>query len=367
LRLRSADLNLQSAIPLAPYICMMSPFNIYGKCVRTCSLLALVLMLQLPSMAQADSTDEGVGVPIPLPFNFFSLRDSVTSADSLSKNQKNSRQWGVGILHAVAYGGSLVVLNQAWYKDYAKEPFHAFDDSREWLQVDKAGHAWSTYNLARASTSLWRWAGIPGKKAAWIGSLSSMTYLTTIEFMDAHSAKWGWSWADMGANVFGTGLYLGQELGWQEQRIQFKFSFHHNSYSDLQLHERANDLFGQSWAERMLKDYNAQTYWLSINPWSFNKKGHFPKWLNIAVGYGATGMYGGFENAWVDKNGTAITRFDQLRKRQFYLSPDIDLTRLPVKHKFWRTVLSVVNAFKFPAPALMLDSRGKFRAYAFYF
>ncbi|HEX2628049.1 MAG TPA: hypothetical protein VHM26_03530, partial [Chitinophagaceae bacterium] len=131
--------------------------------------------------------------------------------------------------------------------------------------------------------------------------------------------------------------------------------------------ERSNDLFGQSWAERMLKDYNAQTYWLSVNPWSFNKNGRFPKWLNIAVGYGATGMYGGFENTWVDDGGNTITRFDQTRKRQFYLSPDIDLTKFPVKKKFWRTVLSVANAFKFPAPALMLDSKGKFRAYAFYF
>src|SRR3712207_8632374 len=37
--------------------------------------------------------------------------------------------------------------------------------------------------------------------------------------------------------------------------------------SDLNM--RANDLYGSSFAERMIKDYNGQTYWLSANLKSF--------------------------------------------------------------------------------------------------
>ena len=54
--------------------------------------------------------------------------------------------------------------------------------------------------------------------------------------------------------------------------------------------------------ERMLKDYNGQTYWLSANLKSFFQGSNIPAWLNVAVGYGADGMFGGFENKWIDED-----------------------------------------------------------------
>jgi hypothetical protein len=111
----------------------------------------------------------------------------------------------------------------------------------------------------RASAAMWVWAGVAPKKAAWIGGISSTVYLTVIELLDAHSAKWGWSWGDMAANVLGSALFVSQQVGWEEQRIQLKFSFHRKEYSDSVLNKRSDDLFGTSWVERMLKDYNGQT------------------------------------------------------------------------------------------------------------
>lgn len=277
------------------------------------------------------------------------------------------RQWLIGGINVLGYGGSLVVLNSTWYKDYPRTSFHTFDDSREWLQVDKVGHAWTAYNTSRGSTAMWQWAGMPHKKSVWIGGLSGAAYLTAIEFLDAHSAKWGWSWSDIGANIFGSGLFMTQELLWKEQRIQYKFSFHSKRYGEPQLEQRADELFGKSWYERMLKDYNAQTYWLSASIRSFFPKSNWPVWLNVAVGYGADGMFGGFENKWTTSTGSDITRYDIPRKRQFYIAPDIDFTKIKTNSPFLRTVFSFLNAFKCPAPALMLDSKGKFRAYALYF
>jgi hypothetical protein len=75
----------------------------------------------------------------------------------------------------------------------------------------------------------------------------------------------------------------------------------------------------------------------------------------------------GFENAWTDQSGNDIARYDKARKRQFYLAPDIDFTKIKTKSKFLRTTFSFLNSFKCPGPALMLDSKGKFKAYAVYF
>lgn len=320
----------------------------YRNPVKTV-LPALIFLFMQPAAKAQDST-------AAVSDTSFSIRPSY-----------KTRQWLIGGLNVAGYGTSLVLFNNAWYKNYPKTSFHTFNDSKEWLQMDKTGHGWAAYNSARGSAAMWRWAGVSQKKAAWIGGLSSTGYLTVIEILDGHSAEWGWSWADMGANLFGSGLFIAQELGWQEQRLQFKFSFHRKNYSESSLEQRADDLFGKSWSERMLKDYNAQTYWLSANLKSFFPGSNLPPWLNVSLGYGANGMLGGFENKWEDEQGNEVTRYDIPRKRQFYLAPDIDFTKIPTKSKFLRTSFAVLNAFKCPAPALMLDSKGKFRAYALYF
>ena len=283
---------------------------------------------------------------------------------SVNKN----RVWLVAGINAVAYGSSLIILSNVWYKDYPRTSFHTFNDNGEWLQVDKVGHGWTAYNTGRISAGLWRWAGLPQKKAAIIGGISGVLYLTIIEFLDGHSSQWGWSWGDMAANIIGSGIFVSQELLWKEQRIQYKFSFHHNDYGEPMLNERADDLFGEGWYERILKDYNAQTYWLSANLKSFFPGSKLPRWLNLSVGYGADGMFGGFENKWIDEDtGSEIDRTDIPRKRQFYLAPDIDFTKIKSNKKWVRTVLFCLNAFKCPAPTLMIDSKGKVKAYPLYF
>ena len=291
----------------------------------------------------------------------------LVKSDSNFQKPDKKRIYIAGGGTIVFYTGMLVALNQAWYKDFPRTSFHTFDDSKEWLQVDKIGHGWTVYNLAKYSTAMWRWTGLPESKTLWLGGLSAMGYVTIIEILDAHSVKWGWSWADMGANIAGTGLYVAQQIAWQEQRVLFKFSSHIASY-DPSLKKRANELYGKSFVERIFKDYNSQTYWLSLNLKSLAPGGNLPSWLNVAVGYGADGLLGGFENKWTDGDtGFPINRNDIKRTRQFYLSPDVDLSKIKTNKKGIRILLDVLNVLKVPAPALMLDSEGKFRAYALYF
>jgi uncharacterized protein YfiM (DUF2279 family) len=266
----------------------------------------------------------------------FSVPRSTTNEQPSTK-KKRIKLLAAGNL--IAYTGSMTALYQIWYKDYPQTHFHFFNDNHEWQQVDKVGHAFSAYTASRASMEMWRWAGLKRNQRIWIGGMSGAFYQTVIETLDGFSAEWGWSWGDFGANMFGSGMLVSQELG-----------------------KRANELYGKSLGERMFKDYNAQTLWLSANLRSFFKKSTLPSWLNIAVGYGADGMYGGDDNTWTDKTGLFHDRTDIQRYRQFYLSPDIDLTRIKTKSKPLKVALFVLNCFKIPAPALEL-SQGKLKGH----
>lgn len=292
------------------------------------------------------------------------LEGKMTCLASSGPNRKRIRLLAAG--NIIAYTGSMTALYQIWYKDYPQTHFHFFNDNREWLQTDKVGHAYSAYVASRASMEMWRWAGLKRNQRIWIGGMSGAFYQTVIETLDGFSAEWGWSWGDFAANMFGSGMLVSQELLWDEQRVSFKFSTHHKSYPAGELNERANQLFGKTFGERIFKDYNAQTLWLSANIKSFFKQSTLPSWLNIAVGYGSEGMYGGVYNVWEDDNGGIHNRRDINRDRQFYLSPDIDLTRIKTKSKPLKVALFVLNSFKFPAPSLEL-SQGKIKGHWLHF
>ena len=134
------------------------------------------------------------------------------------------------------------------------------------------------------------------------------------------------------------------------------------------LQPRAEELYGNSFFEGLLKNYNAQTYWLSINPSSFfkNPDSKFPKWLNIAAGYGVDGLLGASSNTW-EQNGETISMTEVSRVRQFYLSPDIDFTRIKTHSAFLKTFFVLANVIKIPAPALEINSNGGFKFYPLYF
>ena len=271
------------------------------------------------------------------------------------------RLTGVLAVQGVLYVASLTGLYFAWYKDYPQTHFHTFNDIPEWKGIDKIGHAYSAYAESKASMELWRWTGINRKKRIWLGGLSGAVYQTVIETLDGFSSEWGWSWGDFAANIAGSGLFTAQELAWDEQRIQFKWSFHRKSYSDASLNKRSDDIFGKSSAERFLKDYNGQTYWLSANLRSFFPHSKIPAWLQVSIGTGAEGMFGARENKGVDKYGNVIFyRPDIKRYRQWYLAPDIDLTKIKTKKKAVRLVLDIFNIVKFPTPSLEF-SNGSFK------
>lgn len=274
------------------------------------------------------------------------------ASDSLSVFKK--RKLGYGIFCATVTSGSLIYLNQAWYQEYNTSKFHTFNDNKEWLQMDKCGHALTNFQISSLMMDAMDWAGY-SKKQQLFGGLSGFAYMSAIEVMDGYSAGWGFSWGDMGANALGTGIALGQKALWNEQRIKLKFSYYSSPYPKYR-----PDLLGESLATQILKDYNGQIYWLSINPSTFMKKDtKFPKWLNVAFGYGANGMLGAFYNNIVIEDETGkVTNFN--RYRQGYLSLDVDLTRIKTKSKILKSIFYGLNIIKIPFPNMEL-SEGKLK------
>jgi hypothetical protein len=257
-------------------------------------------------------------------------------------------------------GGSLAVLGSTWYSDYSSTKFHSFNDNAEWLQMDKVGHLVTAYTVGRYGIGLIRWSGADEKQAIWRGGLLGFEYLAVVEIMDGFSTGWGFSAGDMIANTAGTALLISQELIWHEQRIVPKFGFQRSEYAIYR-----PSLLGKNFGEQMLKDYNGQTYWLSFNIASFLPAGNqIPPWLNLAFGYGASGMTGGHENPpYYNATGNLVT-FD--RYRQFYIAPDIDLTKIPVKSPVLKTIFNTFGFLKIPAPGIEI-SKGKISTTLFAF
>jgi hypothetical protein len=278
------------------------------------------------------------------------VTEFLTPSDSLNTKRKRA----VVITEATLASLSLIGLNQLWYKDYERSSFKVVDDSNEWLQMDKFGHAFSAYQIGRLTGSSLRWAGASQRDQVLYGAAFGLGFLTAVEVMDGFSEEWGFSWSDMAANVLGTGLYASQELLWQEQRLLLKYSFHRTSFA-----EQRPELLGDGLHEELLKDYNGQTYWLSANIEAFLKTDALPKWLNLAFGYSGDGMLTG------DPNDTMFP--NQNRIRQYFLSLDVDLSRIKTNSAILRTIFDVLNLIKVPLPTLQINSTGQLKWHLFYF
>ena len=263
-----------------------------------------------------------------------------------------------------AYTGGMIAVSQLWYKNYEQSPFHFFNDGKGWLQIDKIGHSWTAYSESYYGVQVYRWCGMKDKYAIWIGGSLGTVLQMGIEVLDGFSAEWGASPGDIFANISGSALVIAQELAWKEQRVRLKFSSHQVNYGDYDdvVQQRVKSLYGDNYGQRMLKDYNGQSYWLSVNPASFmkNENHRFPKWLNIAFGYGASGMLGAEQNIWKNKETGEEFDYSNIRRyRQYYLSLDVDLSRIKTKSRFLKFVLGSFNILKVPAPALEFNTKGE--------
>lgn len=325
------------------------------------TVLLLFLVAQACRAQSSDSLQAGDKA------RFFSIQPA--------RSFQKDRFWATAGTGAAVYTGLSVALWKAWYQDYPLTDFHFFNDLGEWNDIDKSGHLFSAYTGCTYSFRGARWTGMSRRQAMWASAGIGMGIMLTFETMDGFSQEWGFSLGDLGFNTAGVGLFIGQEMLWKEQRIVMKLSGHRPDYPTAPLHsadgnaltsldQRAAELYGTSPFHVLLKDYNAITVWSSFNLRSFLRNqpsSRFPAWLNLAVGYGAENLYGGDDNIWETENGATFSVDPQRypRYRQFFLSPDIDWTKVPTRHKWLKFTLGLFNWLKLPAPAFELNTLGK--------
>ena len=254
------------------------------------------------------------------------------------------------IASAAGYTAGMLTLNHVWYKDTGRQSFRFFNDNAEWKQVDKAGHFFASFYLSDLPAGTLRRYHVPERKADLIAALSGFLLTLPIEIMDGFSDGYGASWGDVAADAAGPTFYLGQKLLWHEIRIRPKFSFHRTGYPPMR-----PALLGDNLLSETVKDYNGQTYWLSVD---VDKFVPFPQWLNLAVGYGAHDM------VFARNHQNEALGFNPYR--QYYLALDVDLSGVRTRSRVVKTLLYVVSAIRLPAPAFEFSVNGS-KFHPFYF
>lgn len=252
---------------------------------------------------------------------------------------------------AAGYTAALAGLSHLWYADSESQSFRFFNDNAEWKQVDKVGHFFSSFYFSYGSSKALQWSGVKKNKADLIGSLAGFGVLLPIEILDGFSDAYGASSGDLIANAAGSAFYLGQQRLWDEVRIHPKFSFHRTHYPELR-----PDLLGDNLISEIIKDYNGQTFWLSVD---MDKFVRFPKWLNFAVGYGAQGMI-------YARDSQNLEAGFERPYRQYYLGIDFDLTAIQSRSKVVNTLIFLANMIKLPSPTLEFSAKGT-RFHTLYF
>jgi hypothetical protein len=287
-------------------------------------------------------------------FLYLSCQAIFAQSDSTLRYKKKIKT--LAITSAIGYVGAYATLGYFWYSNQTTSNFHFFNDNQEWMQMDKFGHALGAFAISETAVQTLRNIGMERKKAILIGSLSGLVIQTPIEILDGFSQNYGASWGDEIANFTGSGLVLTQYLLWDEIRIQPKFMYHHTNFPN---NTPNKGLLGNGWGDYWLKDYNGQTYWLSFDIHKFLHKGNqFPKWLNLAIGTGASNMLR------AEKEANIALGLKPYRR--YFISLDINLGSIKTKSKFMNTVFKTINYIRIPLPTLEYNSNNGFGGHWLY-
>lgn len=283
--------------------------------------------------------------------NTFAQQQNITSyPDSIDRKRLNTT---IGI-EVGSYLAGLSFLNYIWYKDHKRVPFHFYNDSKGYLQMDKFGHAFGAYRQSYSAYYALRRAGVNKRKSLLYGGPIGLIFQTPIEVFDGLYEGWGFSWSDMLANTFGSSLFTLQEAAFNEQVFLMKFSYSPSIYPTY------HTSLGESHLERFFSDYNAHTYWLSGNMRKLTGLKKIPSWINIAFGYSANGMIHEFENPkyYLGEPFPELERY-----RQYVLSLDVDFSKIHTNKKWLKLVFRAINHIKIPFPSIEFNKidRVKFR------
>ena len=232
---------------------------------------------------------------------------------------------------------SFYVEYQWWWKGNYKNFQYGNDGflNNYSLGVDKAGHFYTSYFYFNALYEFMDWGGFDETTKLITSMAIPAFYALSIELNDGFT-YFSFSGYDLTANMLGIGYGVLQRQYPYLNNFKFKWSYYPSGIIPLD-----NKFI-------IANDYDGHIYWLSVDVNGVlpeRLKGYWPKYLNIAAGYGAKNV--SHRNAWlglISPNGP--------KKRKFAFSIDYNLGSFEVKDDFLNVVRNIVDYLHFPAPGL---------------
>ena len=291
-------------------------------------------------------------------FSIILINHNLFSVDSI-KNNVDKNFYKFLLVEGAILSGAMSYLKYEWYSDKKRVPFHFYNDFKGWNQIDKFGHFYASYLESNVGYSLMKKFNFSEKKSLIFGGSQGFMLETPIEFFDAYYEGWGFSLTDMVANALGSSFFIIQQRIFGEQLLRPKLSFSRSIYA-----KDANGYLGKNnFLSQFVYDYNGYTYWFSFSPSKIFKIKKIPEWINLSLGYGANGMIGEFSNI-STYNGKNIPYHE--RYRQYYLSLDIDFSKIKSKSKVLKKIFNALSYIKIPLPTIEISNK-KIRGHYFYF
>lgn len=258
--------------------------------------------------------------------------------DTLAHEARTNRRW----LYTAAgtYTVGMGVLSVMWYRNMMSPNFHTFNDNNQWCGLDKLGHAFTTYQIADAIFPRLATGPYSRSKQIFLSASVAALAMLPIEVLDGFSKNYGASTGDALANTTGAILWAAQQLTSCQKYIHYKYS-----YWPTQWAAQRPNVLGASQAERWLKDYNGQTYWLSFDMYRFGHRKFLGlKFINLALGYGADQMLYG--------SPQENTAAGFLHQKQWYIGLDWNLSHIKTERRALKWLIKASEVIKLPMPAL---------------
>ena len=227
-----------------------------------------------------------------------------------------------------------IYQQNAWWQG-PRGPFRFENDWSYALNVDKLGHMYAGFILARTFGSMLEWSGFSEHTSTFYGSVLGLSYQMYVEVEDGFHRVYGFSPGDAFFNVLGATIPLAQWTFPVLRNFTLKYSYWPSPRYEHELKA------GQ--ARAFIDDYQGTTVWLGIDPHFFLGERiaeAVPPWLGLAFGVGARDLTGNGEG-----------------RRQATLALDYNFSRIRTESEFLRTVFTLADFVHLPAPGIRLDGK----------
>jgi len=259
----------------------------------------------------------------------------LSTAPARAQDTSDVKPGRVILLGGVTLGTVIPVhiyQQNAWWQG-PRGPFRFENDWAYALNVDKLGHMYAGYVLARTFGSMLRWSGFSAHASAFYGSALGLSYQMYVEVEDGFHRVYGFSPGDAFFNTIGAAIPLAQWTFPVLRNFSLKYSYWPST--------GYRDALKAGQAKAFLDDYQGTEVWVGMDP-------HFlmgerlaravPSWLGIAFGVCAR-----------DLNETGGGR------RVETLALDINLSRIDTESDLLRAVFTLLDYLHFPMPGIRLD------------